>query len=209
MGHHHHDGHHHHCSIEGHGTRAYTLALLIALLLNAGMFFLEIYFGHQSSSLTLWADSLDFLGDTFSYASSIFLIGSSLYLKGRFAQAKAFSMGVLSLSIIFLAIARLVGLTPEVDSLTMGWVGICALLANIISLILLHRTKGTDSDSTAIWECTKNDVRANLILLFSAGIIFMTHLNFIDLLAACVLVYFSSRSIRIILKHAKEDIRKS
>lgn len=205
MGHHCHQ--HHVCEVSPAG--AYKRALVVALLLNLSMFVTEMYFGEVSESLTLWADSMDFLSDTFSYGSSLLLIGASLRLKGRFAQIKALSMAVLAIGILVLAVSRFVGGAQSVEAYTMGWVGGLALIANSVSLFLLYKTRPADSDSTAIWECTKNDVRSNLILLLSATLILGTSWYWIDLVSACMIVAFSFQSIRIIFMHAKEDIKSS
>lgn len=184
---------------------AYKKALFIALILNAGMFFIEVYFGHSAESLALWADAIDFFSDSFSYATTLFLISAPLLIKARFAQVKAYAMLSTSLLVAGLAIYRSLGdSTP--DAFTMGWVGLSALAANFTCLIVLRKFSDGDSDATAVWECTKNDARANVALLIAAVGVYYTQSHFFDLGAAVFIILFACMGVRNILKHAKADI---
>ena len=72
--------HNDHCSAPepgGAGPRRQR-ALWIALVVNAGMFALEIVAGVAAGSASLQADALDFLGDAASYAISLGVAGMAL-----------------------------------------------------------------------------------------------------------------------------------
>lgn len=52
--------------------------LIIVLVINALMFFIEFAFGILSKSTALLADSLDMLGDATVYAFSLYVINRSM-----------------------------------------------------------------------------------------------------------------------------------
>ena len=56
--------------------------LWIALIVNGGMFFVEIVASQFGDSVSLQADSLDFFGDAASYAISLFVLGMGPTFEG-------------------------------------------------------------------------------------------------------------------------------
>ena len=79
-GHDHGHGHGHQHG-PGPDTPAYRRVLWIALVVNAAMFVVEVLTGVRASSVSLLADSLDFLGDAANYGISLF--GPGMALPGR------------------------------------------------------------------------------------------------------------------------------
>ena len=80
------------------GDNTAKAALWLALILNFGMFAIEIWQGVNANSTSLIADSMDFLSDGFNYAISLAVFGlalstrakASIFLaQGRFADAIA------------------------------------------------------------------------------------------------------------------------
>lgn len=66
--------------------------LLIVLVINASMFFVEFTFGVLSKSTALLADSLDMLGDATVYAFSLYVINRSMKWKASAALLKGIIM---------------------------------------------------------------------------------------------------------------------
>jgi Co/Zn/Cd efflux system component len=125
-----------HCHEPNQGGPARRV-LWIALVLNAGMFAVEIGAGLAAGSASLQADALDFLGDAANYSVSLFVVGMALRYRAMAALVKGASMGVLGLWVIAVTVWHAWhGTLPE--AATMGAVGIAALVANGISFSLLY-----------------------------------------------------------------------
>jgi hypothetical protein len=71
--------------------------LWMALIINAGMFAVEIGAGLAAGSASLQADALDFLGDAANFSVSLFVVGMGLRYRAIAALIKGASMGVLGL----------------------------------------------------------------------------------------------------------------
>lgn len=61
----------------------YRKVLWIALMSNLTMFALEIASGVKANSVSLFADSLDFLGDAANYGISLWVLGMGLAMRAK------------------------------------------------------------------------------------------------------------------------------
>src|SRR3546814_10704047 len=66
----------------------YRRILWAALLVNAGMFAVEIAAGWAAGSVSLQADALDFLSDAANYGVSLFVLGMAAVSRARAALLK-------------------------------------------------------------------------------------------------------------------------
>ena len=111
-------------------TKRYRKILWVALVVNLGMFGVEVIAGVRADSVSLLADSLDFLGDAANYGISLLVLGMSLTLRAKASLFKALSMLAFGVGVLIAAIWHLLsGQVP--DAPTKGWVGSLALLANV------------------------------------------------------------------------------
>lgn len=110
-----------------HSTVAgYRRILWTVLAINAAMFLSELILGIAAGSVSLQADALDFLGDAANYGISLSVAGLALYYRARAGLIKGISMGLFGVSVIAVALWRLVqGTIPE--AFTMSVVGLVAL----------------------------------------------------------------------------------
>jgi len=74
--------------------------------------------------------------------------------------------------------------TPEAT--LMGMVGVMALLANIVCLLLLSRHRKDNLNMSSVWLCSRNDIIANTSVLVAAGLVFLTHSVLPDLAVKAV-----------------------
>jgi Co/Zn/Cd efflux system component len=117
----------HGCSSSGQGQQPngrYRTVLLLALLVNAGMFAVEIGFGLKANSSALLADALDFLGDAANYGISLWVL--AIGIAARASLLKAVSMATFGIWVLGDALWGLsTGSVPQAT--TMGMVGMLAL----------------------------------------------------------------------------------
>lgn len=135
--------------------------LLILLLLNAGMFFIEIIVGWINNSAGLMADGLDMLADAAVYGLGIYAVGRTTATKNRAANFAGF----VELSLAMLAFARVTyqirqNLMPEAQPMIL--IAILALAVNVICLMLLRDQQDHGAHMKASYIFSANDVLANL-----------------------------------------------
>jgi Co/Zn/Cd efflux system component len=177
-----------HCCGHDHGAASpvYRRILWVALAVNLAMFAVEIGAGLAAQSVSLLADSLDFLGDAGNYGISLFVLGMALQWRARASLIKAGSMGLFGLWVAGTTIQHaLAGTVPEAP--VMGMVGALALAANLGVAVLLYRWRDGDSNMRSVWICTRNDAIGNLAVLAAAAGVFGSGAGWPDYLVASIM----------------------
>ncbi|HHM05470.1 MAG TPA: cation transporter [Gammaproteobacteria bacterium] len=142
-------------------NRQQRQVLVQLLLINGAMFVAEIIAGIIGDSTALIADSLDMLADATVYAVGLYAVGRSLAAKAKAARLSGIFQVLLGLGVLFDIVRRfIVGSGPE--SLLMMVVGLVALIANTICLMLIYKHRQGEVHMRASWLFSKNDVIANL-----------------------------------------------
>ena len=164
--------------------------LWAALIINAGMFVVEIIASQTANSVSLQADALDFFGDAANYAISLFVLGMALHLRARASLIKGLTMGAFGLFVIANASYKaLIGSTP--DGVVIGSIAFVALLANVFVALLLYRYRAGDSNMRSVWLCSRNDAIGNVAVI-AAGIgVFASGSHWPDLVVAGIIATLS------------------
>jgi len=182
-----------HCCDHGHehatsaaASPAYRRVLWVALAVNLAMFCVEIGAGLAAQSVSLLADSLDFLGDAGNYGISLFVLGMALQWRARASLLKAASMGAFGAWVaVTTAQHALAGTVPAAP--VMGMVGALAFAANLGVAALLYRWREGDSNMRSVWICTRNDAIGNLAVLAAAAGVLGSGTGWPDYLVAAVM----------------------
>ncbi|MDX1724335.1 MAG: cation transporter [Pseudomonas sp.] len=186
-------------------SKRYRKILWIALVVNLGMFGVEIIAGLRADSVSLLADSLDFLGDAANYGISLAVLGMSLTLRARASLFKALSMLVFGVGVLIAAIWHLLsGQVP--DAPIMGVVGTLALLANVGVAGLLYAYREGDSNMRSVWLCSRNDALGNIAVLFAALGVFGTGSAWPDLLVASLMAGLAVTASYQVMRHARQEL---
>ncbi len=215
-----HCGHDHHGHGHGHGhgghdhshvnagalaSPAYRRVLWLALAVNLAMFFVEIGAGVAAGSVSLLADSLDFLGDSANYALSLFVLGQALAWRARASLVKAASMGGFGLWVAVTTVQHaLAGTVPAAP--VMGVVGTLAFAANLGVAALLYRWRDGDSNMRSVWICTRNDALGNLAVLAAAAGVFGSGSGWPDYLVAAVMSGLALWGAVVVTRHAISEL---
>ncbi|NHB58322.1 cation transporter [Acinetobacter sp. 194] len=164
----------------------FRTALWIALLINITMFVVELIGGAYAHSSSLWADSLDFFGDAVNYGISLAVLGASLYWRATVALLKGLTMALFGFVVMGkVAYAYMKGIPPE--AITMGIIGVLALIANVISALVLYAFRDGDSNMKSVWLCSRNDAIGNVAVIFAAVGVFGTGSMFPDIIVAVIM----------------------
>ncbi|MDH5516405.1 MAG: cation transporter [Gammaproteobacteria bacterium] len=177
------------------------------LLINAVMFLLEISTGWMAQSSALIADSLDMLADAMVYATGLYAVGRMPASKQRAAKVS----GVLQISLGLLVIVDVLrrffsGSDP--DSMLMILVAILALIANLICLKLLSQHRDGEVHMRASWIFSKNDVIANIGIIISGVLVYLTASPIIDLIIGFAIALLVIRGGLLILADVKMEQAK-
>jgi len=186
----------------------YRRVLWIALVLNAVMFVVELGASWRSGSVSLLADSIDFLGDAGNYGISLAVLAMALATRARAALFKAACMGGFGVFVLARAAWSLrAGVPPE--PATMGAVGLLALAVNAGVALMLYRFRTGDSNMRSVWICSRNDALGNLAVMLAALGVLGTGSSWPDLLVAAAMAGLALSGSWSVLRHARSELRSA
>lgn len=192
------------CEIQANSS-SQKRTLWIVLLINFVMFFVLVFGSIWGSTVSLFADSFDNLGDAITYGVSIWAVGKSSLKKAKVSLFK----GIL---ILLGAVAVVVTLgikwyTLEVPVyLVMGGFAIAALIANLICLGLLWRHRNDDLNMESVWHCSRNDIVTNSSVIVASGLVWHFNSWIPDMLLGGILFLYLMRSGIIITNKSLKQI---
>ncbi|MBL4743066.1 MAG: cation transporter [Cycloclasticus sp.] len=179
--------------------------LIIVLLINATMFFVEFSAGLISHSTALMADSLDMLADALVYALGLFALGRAAYWKNRAALTSGIFQMILGLGILIQPI-YLLSTNNVPDAFNMGVFGLLALVANTVSFFLLMAYKDGDINMRATWVCTRNDMINNVGVLIAAVLVYWLSSPLPDIIIGLVIAAIIIRSAWGVIGEARKSL---
>ena len=180
-------------------------ALWIALVVNSGMFAVEMAAGAAADSRALQADALDFLGDAANYAISLLVAGMALAWRARAALAKGLTLiGLGGWVMITAVLAALGGAAPQPE--LMGIIGALALAANTGVAIMLYRFRTGDANMRSVWICSRNDAIGNIAVMAAALGVFGTGTAWPDLIVAAILALLGISGGVQIVRQARREL---
>ncbi len=185
-------------------NKALVKVFWIVLSINLLMFFIEAIGGYVSHSNALWADSLDMLSDVFIYGLSLYVLTKGHQAKVKASLLKGYLMFILGLFVVGEAVYKIISpIQPTGEIISM--IGVIALVANAICLLLLVRHKDTDLNVKSSWICTRNDVFANGGVIIAGFLVVYFNSMWPDILIgliiACIVLKSSLDIIREGIKH--------
>ncbi|MCU0633481.1 MAG: TonB-dependent receptor [Gemmatimonadaceae bacterium] len=184
----------------------YRRILWIALLVNAGMFLVEVVAGASAGSASLQADALDFLADAANYGISLFVLAASLRVRAGAALVKGLSMGAFGAWVIVRAGWHAVtGTVPEPE--VMGVVGVVALVANLAVAALLYAYRAGDANMRSVWLCTRNDAIGNVAVVLAASGVFATRRGWPDAIVALGMATLALSAAWQTVRQARAEVR--
>jgi Co/Zn/Cd efflux system component len=177
--------------------------LWIVLSINFLFFFIEIVTGFISNSMGLVADSLDMLADGIVYGLALIAVGGTIALKKKIAKSAGVFQIILAVLGFIEVIRRFIGLERMPDFLTMIFISIFALIANIICLLLLQKSNSNDAHIQTSMIFTSNDIIINSGVIIAG--IFVSHFNsaFPDLIIGGIVFVIVARGAYKILHLAR------
>lgn len=192
------------CSIDALRESRQRTTLQIVLGINAVMFVVIAGAALYSESTALLADSLDNFGDALTYVVSLYAVTRGPRTKAKAALFKGILILVAALVVAGQIIYKL--FVPSLPIFeVMGIFSILGLIANSACLLLLWRHRNEDVNMSSVWECSRNDIAANISVFLAAGAVWFFDSGWPDIVVAIGLVLLLLRSgIRVISSAASE-----
>ena len=180
-------------------------AILMVALLNFGYFFVEFFVALNITSVSLFADSIDFLEDAFTN----FLILIGLYL----TLENIIRLGYLLIGIIFipslftLVFAINQFINPIVtNGYSLSLYAFGALIINIFCAFLMAKFKQADNSLliTAFYSA-RNDALANIAMIIAGVITLYTTSYYPDLIVGILIFLLNLDASKAIYKQMKKE----
>lgn len=180
--------------------------LVLVLAINLLMFFAEFSAGLVARSTALMADSVDMLGDALVYALSLYALDRGPRWRAGAALAKGAIIALFGLSVVVEVSLKVTqGATPMPGMMVAF--GALALVANLTCLALLYRHRDRDVNMSSTFECSRNDVMANVGVLLAAGAVFAFRAGWPDIVVGSVIAVLFLRSAVRVLRQAWPQYR--
>lgn len=175
--------------------------LVIVLLINAGLFALELVAGLIAQSMGLVADSLDMLADAIVYGLSLYAVGQALARKKRIARMSGYFQFALAVFGVVEVARRFFGAGDEPSFALMIGISLVAFAGNVASLLVLQRTRSQEVHIRASWIFTTNDVLVNLGVMAAGVLVLVTGSKLPDLVVGaavfCLVGYGAARILKL------------
>ena len=167
--------------------------LIIVLVINLAMFVLELGAGLVARSASLTADSMDMLGDALVYIVSLYALERSARWRAGAALFKGAFILLLGLGVLVqIGLKMAFGVAPS--STLMLLFGGLALAANLFCLKLLWRFRADNVNLSSTFECSRNDVIANVGVIVAAIGVTAFDSPWPDIAVAVVIAFLFLRS---------------
>jgi Co/Zn/Cd efflux system component len=184
-------------AVEGRPARILAFASAVDL----GMFALEVAVAAHSGSLSLLAQSVDFLGDAAYFGLSPLVRGRSLRSRNRIAFGKGFVMTTWGLVILLRTLPTLAAAHPP-EAFSMGWVGALALAVKLSVSWLVQDSGPGETARRIAWPCARDEVLGSFAVLLAAGLVAWTGRTWPDILMAFLMAVLGLSSGSSIMRQA-------
>ncbi|HEU4590174.1 MAG TPA: cation transporter [Steroidobacteraceae bacterium] len=182
-----------------------TVAWVAAL--NLGYFAIECGVATSIGSVSLFADSIDFLEDT--AVNLLILVALSWHAKRRARVGMLLAAVLLAPGIATLWTAwQKYGAPVPPAALPLSLTGLGALAVNLSCAILLARFRHAGGSLTrAAFLSARNDVAANVAIIAAGGVTALTHSVWPDLIAGAAILLMNLDAAREVFAAAREERR--
>jgi len=190
-------------------NRQLKSAVLWVAILNGLYFFVEFGAGLATHSVSLIADSIDFLED--ASLNALILVGFALAgaARARLGSVLAIIIGVPSLAALIAAVDKVLNpIAPSVQGMSLAAFG--ALIVNSVAALILMRVRNHEhSLVTAAWLSARNDVLANVAILAAAGATALVASTWWDVAIGLVIGYLNADAAVKVWRQSRRDLTVS
>ncbi len=184
-------------------------AVLWVAILNGGYFAVEFLAGLATGSVSLIADSIDFLED--ASINVLILVGFAFAAaaRARLGSVLAIIIGVPSLAALVSAVEKVLHPSvPQVAGMSLAAFG--ALLVNGTAALILMRVRTHEhSLMTAAWLSARNDVLANVAIIAAAGATLWISSPWWDVVVGVAIGYLNADAAVKVWRRSRADLKSA
>lgn len=188
-------------------TQGLRRAVLVVALANLAYFFVEFSVARRIGSVSLFADSVDFLEDT--------AVNFLVFVALAWTQRARSRVGMLLAVILMVPVAaalwtawRELQQPSAPDAQLLSVTGMGALLVNLGCALLLARHRGAGGSlSTAAFLSARNDAVANLAIIAAGAVTIFWHSGLPDLLVGLGIAAMNADAAREVWEAARGEAR--
>lgn len=157
-----------------HDARMRRVVLIVALA-NLAYFFVEFGVAQAIQSVSLFADSIDFLEDATVNGVILVALGLGVIWRRRVGLLLAGLLLVPGITTAWTAIQKFGDMTSVPEPVSLTWTGVGAMVVNFGCAWLLMRYRHHGSGlMKAAFLSARNDVLANIAIIVAGGLTFLT-----------------------------------
>ena len=183
--------------------------LIIVALLNLAYFFIELFAAIKINSVSLFADSIDFLEDTLLNLLIFFSFLLNSTLREKISKILVFIILLPGLTALWTAWEQIIKpFPPEAFQLTV--IGIGAFFINLTcTIILMKFRKNNKSITKAAFLSARNDLFSNFSIILAGLIIMIYPSIWPDLIAAVIIFSINFDAAYKVYKIANTEDKKN
>ncbi|MCS0499693.1 cation transporter [Protaetiibacter mangrovi] len=179
--------------------------VLVVALLNLGFFAVDFVVALTIGSVSLFADSVDFLEDA-SINLLIFAASAwSMRRQSHVGSVLAFVILVPAVATIIAAVQKILNpVAPEIVPLSLTAAGALAINLTCALLLVRHRNL-TGSMARAAWLSARNDALANVAIIAGAVATLWVHTGWVDIAIGIAIGLLNADAARAVWRAARDE----
>jgi Co/Zn/Cd efflux system component len=184
---------------------AFRRAVLVVALLNLAYFGVEFAVGLAIGSVSLFADSVDFLEDA-SINLLIFVAAAwTLLRRSRVGSVLALVILAPAIATVWMAVVKILNpSTPDPVPLSLAALG--ALVVNVTCALILVRYRRTHgSMAKAAWLSARNDALSNVAIILAAVASIWWVTGWIDIVVGLGIAALNAGAAREVWRSARQE----
>jgi Co/Zn/Cd efflux system component len=186
-------------------TSALRRTVLVVAAINAAYFGVEVAVALSIGSVSLLADSVDFLEDTAVNLLIALALGWSLVARARVGRLLALVILVPAIAVVVQAALKIGDpVPPSVVPLVLAAAG--AALVNLVCALLLARIRTAGGSMVgAAWYAARNDVIINLAIIAMALVTLWVGSGWPDIVLGVLIIALNGRAALVVWRLAGEE----
>ncbi len=179
--------------------------VLVVAAINAAYFGVEVAVALSIGSVSLLADSVDFLEDTAVNLLIALALGWSLVARARVGRLLALVILVPAIAVVVQAVLKIGDpAPPSVVPLLLAAAG--AALVNLVCALLLARIRAAGGSMVgAAWYAARNDVIINLAIVAMAFVTLWVGSGWPDIVLGVLIIALNGRAALVVWRLAGEE----
>jgi Co/Zn/Cd efflux system component len=180
-------------------------AVLIVALVNLGYFFIEFAAAISIGSVSLFADSIDFLEDASVNFLILLALGWSLHARSRVGMVLAGILLVPAFAALWTVWEKIGSPTPP-EPITLSVIGAGALVVNLsCALILARFRKESGSLTKAAFLSARNDAYANIAIIAAGCVTAVTQSIWPDVVVGLGIAAMNATAAKEVWEAARQE----